>query len=338
MNKASSSAAVRQVNKAFLVVGTQVRLDRGGLSAPPPKTVEGLLSLCHGWAAEVGWQLATTPAEADAFVVGPGIGAPPAGKPAVQVRRGQGIDGFRWALRSVAFGAQWPFTIESYGPLPDHVADIRRPHGDDPVGVALLLHGGFWMDAWKRGLMDGVAVDLVRRGWVTVNAEYRRVGGGGGWPGTGNDVLAAVEYAADLAGPKAPLLLVGHSAGGQLALWAAGERRDRVTQVIALAGLCDLDHAKRHGVGNGAVEQLLDAEPTSAASPIERLPLGVPVIAAHATRDTVVPVDQSRRFVEAARAAGDDAELIEVDSDDHMTLIEPDGGWSTLPGRLITRA
>lgn len=319
------------------MVGSQVRLDRGGLSAPPPKTVEGLLSLCHGWAAEVGWELAATPGEADAFVVGPGIGAPPAGKPAAQVRSGQGIDGFRWALRSVAFRAQWPFTTDSYGRQPDHLVDVRRPERDDPLGVALLLHGGFWMNAWRRGPMDGVAVDLVRRGWLTVNAEYRRVGGGGGWPATGNDVLAAVDYAERLAGARSPLLLVGHSAGGQLALWAAGERQDRITQVISLAGLCDLDHAKRHAVGNGAVEALLDAEPTSTASPIERLPLGVPIILGHATGDTVVPVDQSRRLAEAARAAGDDVTLVELDSDDHMTLIEPDAGWSVLAARLITR-
>jgi acetyl esterase/lipase len=319
---------------AFVLIGTHVRLDRGGLSGPAPGSAEGLLRLCTAWAAEVGWSLATSPGAADGVVVGPGITPPPLEVPVVPVRPGQGIDGFRWALRHLAFTAVSPPEPLAYGDGPDHAGDLRRPAGAGPHPLALLLHGGFWMDAWRRDLMDGIAIDLAQRGWVTWNVEYRRVGAGGGWPATANDVRAAVDAAARIDGVTNELLLVGHSAGGQLALWAAGERPERVSRVVSLAGLCDLDTAARHGVGGDAVHRFLEGEPASSASPIDRLPLRVPVIAAHAVDDSVVPVDQTRRYAEAATQAGDTVELIEVPTGGHMTLIEPDGGWSAVAPRF----
>ncbi|NIR35894.1 MAG: alpha/beta hydrolase, partial [Actinobacteria bacterium] len=112
-----------------------------------------------------------------------------------------------------------------YGPLPDQVADLRLPDGPGPHPVAVVLHGGFWRDVWTRDLMDGIAVDLTRRGWATWNIEYRRVGSGGGFPETLEDVAAAIDHLDGLAGDRsldvATVVTVGHSAGGHLALWAA---------------------------------------------------------------------------------------------------------------------
>lgn len=318
------------IGKAFVVVGPQVALDRAGLAAPAPMTVEGLLRLCHEWAAEVGWTIAASPREADAIVVGPGVGAPPVDVPVAIVRKGQGIDGFRWALRHLAFTAAAPAERVRYGKGPEHVGDLRRPPSDGPHPLALLLHGGFWMDAWRRELMDGLAVDLSRRGWATWNVEYRRVGSGGGWPATGNDVLAALDAVDGLPGLTGEVMLVGHSAGAQLALWAAGAHPREVTRVVSLAGITDLDVAARHRLGGGAVGRLLESDPPSVASPIDHLPLRVPVLLAHAVDDPVVPVDQSRRYATAAQAAGDSVELIEVDGSDHMGLIDPTGAWQAV--------
>ncbi|HVM20305.1 MAG TPA: alpha/beta hydrolase [Egibacteraceae bacterium] len=312
---------------AFVLVGTHVRLDRGGLSGPAPATVEGLLAQCRAWAGEVGWDLAVAPTGADGIVVGPGIQPPPLQVPVAAVQPGAGIDGFRWALRHLAFTAQWPVQTVHYARGPDHVADVRRPGDSDSSRVAVLLHGGFWMDAWRRDLMDGLAVDLTRRGWTTVNVEYRRVGAGGTWPAPGRDVLAALDRMAhDRVGTNG-VVLVGHSAGAQLALWAAGERPEQVTRVVSLAGLCDLETAQRHRLGGSAVDNLLVGEPPEVASPIARLPLGVPTVLAHLADDPVVPVDQSRRYAEAATAASDDIHLLEIDGDDHMALIEPAKAW-----------
>lgn len=314
-----------------MVVGSHVRLDRPGLSTPPPRTIENLLRLCAQWAGEVGWTVGTDLRSADALVVGPGITPPPVATPVAQVRPGQGVDGFRWAIRHVAFHATWPAEVVAYGVGPEHVADVRRAAGQ-PRGTAILLHGGFWMDAWRRDVMGGIAIDLSQRGWTTWNVEYRRVGAGGGWPATANDVVAAVDFVAPTA--DGPLVLVGHSAGAQLALWVAGERGDRITRVVSLAGICDVEAAGRQRVGAGAVDRLLEGEPAASASPIDRLPIGVQLVVAHASGDRVVPADQSRRFAHAAADAGDTVEHIEIDSDDHMTLIDPAGGWQQVATRL----
>lgn len=316
--------------KAFVVVGSHTRLDRPGLTAPAPMTVEGLLRLCHQWAAEVGWSIAVSPSQADAVIVGPGIAPPPLDVPIGVVRRGQGIDGFRWALRHVAFTAASPAEQVRYGEGPEHVGDLRRPATAGPCPLALLLHGGFWTDSWRRDLMDGLAVDLCDRGWVTWNVEYRRVGSGGGWPATANDVLDAMDAIDAFEGLTGELMLVGHSAGAQLALWAAGKHPRAVTRVVSLAGLTDLDVAARHRLGGGAVQRLIESDPPSVASPIDHLPLGVPAVLAHAVDDPVVPVDQSRRYTTAARRAGDAVELIEVQGSDHMGLIEPAGAWQAV--------
>jgi acetyl esterase/lipase len=319
---------------AFVVVGSKVRLDRPGLSIPAPGTVEVLLRHCHRWAAEVGWTLTSDLGAADALVVGPGIAPPPVDVPVATVRPGQGLDGFRWALRHVAFTAEWPPEVVAYGPAPDHRAHLRRPSGSGGDRVAVLVHGGFWHDAWGLDLMDGLAVDLARRGWVTWNVEYRRIGGGA-WPVTGRDVVAALDALDDVDGVASDdLLLVGHSAGAQLALWAAGERPELVARVVSLAGLCDLEVAERQGLGGGAVRQLLVEEPASVASPIDRLPLGRPVLLAHATDDPLVPVAQSRHYLAAAQAVGDEAHMVEVAGVDHFSLIDPAADWPVVAALL----
>jgi acetyl esterase/lipase len=128
----------------------------------------------------------------------------------------------------------------AYGPGPEQYGELRLPPGAGPHRVAVLLHGGFWRAAFTRSLMDALAVDLVTLGWATWNVEYRRVGNGGGVSETQEDVEAALDALADLEAPlqTTSLLLIGHSAGGQLALRAAV--LPSVANVVALAGVCDL--------------------------------------------------------------------------------------------------
>jgi dipeptidyl aminopeptidase/acylaminoacyl peptidase len=131
--------------------------------------------------------------------------------------------------------------------------------------------------------------------------------------------------------------VMGHSAGGHLALWAA--REHRVALAVSLAGVCDLRAAARDRLGNGAVAEFLGEEPTaellSAASPAERLPLGVPALLIHGDADDNVPIDQSRSFLAAATAAGDDCELTELPGAGHFEVIDPQGrAWPILRARL----
>ena len=87
----------------------------------------------------------------------------------------------------------------------------------------VLIHGGSWQARQGRIVMRGLAGDLLRRGWATWNIEYRRVGNGGGWPHTFADVAAAIDHLAAIDAPidLANVSVLGHSAGGHLALWAA---------------------------------------------------------------------------------------------------------------------
>src|SRR5271167_2252253 len=136
----------------------------------------------------------------------------------------------------------------------------------------ILIHGGSWGKRYGRTVMRGLAGDLVRRGWATWNIEYRRLGIGGGWPTTFEDVAAAIDHLDTLDAPldRGRVSMLGHSAGGHLALWAAGRPglepgapgsidgapRVPVQRVIAQAGVCDLVGSYRDHNG-GAVKALL---------------------------------------------------------------------------------
>lgn len=215
-----------------------------------------------------------------------------------------------------------------------------------------LIHGGFWRERWDRTLMTPLAVDVARRGLAAWNLEYRRVGREGGWPATLLDVAAGIDALAGVPEIDARrVVVVGHSAGGHLALWAAGRHRlpeeapgasPRVVPCGAgsLAGVCDLVAAARDGVGAGAVHDLLGGEPDAVpdryavASPRALLPLGVPHLLVHGLRDDAVPSSQSREYAVAARDAGDDVELLEPDAD-HFDVIDPaHPAWRALAGKL----
>ncbi len=264
---------------------------------------------------------------------------------------GRGIEGYRWAINHLAHRLGFPFTTLRYGHDDDRVGELRVPGGTGPHPVAVLLHGGFWRRHWTRELMDPIAVDLAKRGYAVWNIEYRRVGEGGGFPETLFDVGAAIDHLANLA-PQYHLDLdditvMGHSAGGHLALWAASRGRlasgepgaDPLitpTKVIGLAPVTDLDAAHREELGDGAVAAFMGGaagEAWRVASPIELLPIGTPSILVHGTADDAVPIEQSERYV-AAAANGALAQLVVFDGD-HFDPIDPSSAaWAEVVQRL----
>jgi acetyl esterase/lipase len=187
--------------------------------------------------------------------------------------------------------------------------------------VAVLIHGGFWKAEYGLELMDALAADLVARGWAAWNIEYRRLGNGGGVPSTLDDVAAAIDHLDQLPGVDlSRVVTIGHSAGGHLAAWAATRDHHRVavTGVVSQAGVLDLERARELRLSNGVVDRFLKDQPTDVASPIERLPLGVPALLTHGGRDEIVPVEISERF---ARASG--ASLIVEPDEDHFGHLDP---------------
>ena len=221
------------------------------------------------------------------------------------------------------------------------MADLLLPASGGPHRLAVLLHGGFWRARFTRATMAALAVDLADRGWATWNVEYRRVGNGGGVPETLDDARAAIEALADVDAPvdRERLLLIGHSAGGQIALCAAG--LPAVAAVLSLAGVCNLDRAARERIGDGAALEFLAGTPATRpeayaiADPIRRLPARTRVLLVHGDADDRVPIEQSRSYALAARAAGDPCELLELAGVDHFALIDPrTRSWATVAERL----
>ncbi len=234
---------------------------------------------------------------------------------------GRGTDGYHWALRHLHHRLASPPTTLAYGDHPEQVADLRLPDGPGPHPLVVVVHGGFWKHQWTRDTVDGIAADLTARGVATWVPEYRRVGTGGG-PATIDDVAAAIDVATGMAEVDASrVVLVGHSAGGHLALLTA--RDVGATAVVGLAPVSDLGAAESTGLGSGAVRGLLPDEQLDPWDPIRRLPLGIPLVVVHGDEDDAVPITMSDHYVAEAEAAGDIVEYLRLEATGHMDLIDP---------------
>jgi acetyl esterase/lipase len=231
-----------------------------------------------------------------------------------------------------------------YGPHRYNRADLYLPRGGGPHAAVVVIHGGYWQATYGKAIMKLVCADLARRGVAAWNIEYRRLGRGqgGGWPATFDDVAAAIDHLASAGDGRVRLddvRALGHSAGGHLALWAAARREPAVPlrRVAALAAVCDLAAAGE------VARELMGGEPEqhperwAEADPMRRLPLGVPVRLVHTPADATVPIKRSRRYFEAARAAGDPVELVELPEGGHRIHLDPRSAAWEAAADFVTR-
>lgn len=211
-----------------------------------------------------------------------------------------------------------------YGDHPDQFVEVWPPD-EATAGSIVLIHGGYWRQRHDLDSTRRLAAHLAASGWRVFNIEYRRVDDHVGvWSEMASDVLHAAGLAIDR-----PRVIVGHSAGGHLALWL-GAQPGLADVVLALAPLADLARASALGLSTDATSELFggpaEAMPDvyASASPIELVPLGIPTVVVHGSNDVDVPQLLSERYVEAASRAGDDVRYLAPEGVDHMDLIEPE--------------
>lgn len=227
-----------------------------------------------------------------------------------------------------------------YGPEPQQFGHFYAPEGEvaEPVPVVMVIHGGFWSGEYHLNLGTALSVELARNGVAAWNIEYRRIGEGGRWPEMSADVAAALDAIAGPVAAASPVPLdlnrvrvVGHSAGGQLAVWLAGQRDTTIRPelVVSQAGALDLASAAERGRRISYIEDLFgipfddDPQLWRSASPHHRVPIGVPIVVLHGTEDVQVPAKVASRYADAARAAGDPVELDVIEGEDHFAFLDP---------------
>lgn len=232
-----------------------------------------------------------------------------------------------------------------YGPEPLQFGDLRLPAGPGPHPVVVNVHGGYWQAIYNLTHAGHLCADLAAHGVATWNVEYRRIGDpGGGWPTVLDDVLLATDHLQALAEPHGldldRVVLMGHSAGGQLALLAGMRTQRPFRGVLSLSGVVDLPAIDRTGDDNGVMRRMLGGAPEEVpdrwreASPATFLPLGFPYVLACGTAD--VHWAPNETMAEDARRAGDDVELLPLDGAGHFELVDPQAReWSVIRSRLL---
>lgn len=234
---------------------------------------------------------------------------------------------------------------KSYGTGPSQFGYLQVPTGPGPHPVAIFLHGGCWLAQYSIGHSNKLTGALAARGIASWSLEYRRVGEpGGGWPGTFEDVATGADHLRSISDAHhldlTRVIAVGHSAGGQLALWLAARKSlpaqapgyatnpIPVQGVLGLAPAADLAALHRNRVCGHVVDQLMGGSPRKFATryqwmdPARFDALDVPQIVVVGARDADwTPV--ARRYAKAARKRGDDLTLIEAPDSGHFEMIDP---------------
>jgi acetyl esterase/lipase len=247
-----------------------------------------------------------------------------------------------------------------YGPEPEHFAELRFPKGPGPFPLLMMIHGGFWQAAYDLNHTGALCADLTSKNIVTCNLEYRRLGNpGGGWPGTFQDISLATDRILEMLShdPHVDVSrtsVIGHSAGGHLALWLVGRhkvgrssplyagRRSSISNAISLSGVSNLRLGWKQHLGNGVVSRLMGGAPEkfpdryAAGSPVELLPTGGRQVLLHGTADDIVPISQSESFVSRAKEVGNDTTLVKLDDIGHFELIDPESSvWRTVAETVL---
>lgn len=247
-----------------------------------------------------------------------------------------------------------------YGEAELQIGELRTPLTTlDTFPLVIFIHGGCWLSDYNLDHVSAVCADLVEAGYAVWTPEYRRVGDeGGGYPNTFKDIQASVDFARTLADiyplDLENVVIMGHSAGGHLALWLATQQNLTKNNplynpnplslkgVISLAGITDL--VAYDEVGNdcsSAVAQLMDGTSEEMgsryhkSSPINLLPAKIPIRLIHGDQDNIVPLSQSEVFAKKAKAKGENVTILTIEGGGHFDMVSPhSAAWLVIKKEL----
>jgi acetyl esterase/lipase len=233
----------------------------------------------------------------------------------------------------------------AYGSDANQFIDLRMPKAKGPPPLAICLHGGYWRKKYDLEYFGHMCAALTAQGIATANVEYRRVGNpGGGWPGTFEDIRAACQFlkqnSAKYAFDSQRIIVLGHSAGGQLALCLAAHEMG-VKAVVSLAGVVDLQRAYELHLSNDAVVEFLGGTPAEVADHYReadpmKLTIHVKQFLVHGAEDDIVPPAFSRDYVKAK--AREDARLVML-AGSHFEIIDPrSAAWGEVKKIVLSSA
>lgn len=232
-----------------------------------------------------------------------------------------------------------------YGTGPEQFGELHLPPAPGPFAVAMNIHGGFWRSSFGLAQANPLCDALGAKGIAVWNLEYRRLGDpGGGWPGTFQDIRSGYRFLSQLAARYklnlGKVLVLGHSAGGQLALCLAGHE-PAITRAMSLAGVVDLQQAWELHLGNNAVAEFLGGSPKEVTEHYrEADPMQLSVKATqwliHGASDDVVPSSLSRNYTEQKKGRGENAHYLEIASASHLDLIDPhSSAWPKIESTIL---
>lgn len=252
----------------------------------------------------------------------------------------------------------------AYGKGIEQFGELRLPQGSGPFPVAIIIHGGCWVAKFADLHNTAALADALRaEGIATWNIEYSREDSkGGAWPGTFEDVGHAADFLRTIAGKYSldlnRVLAIGHSAGGQLALWLAARHRLerssilympqplKLQGVIAMGGVPDLKAFREHGkmvCESDVVGKLLGKSSQEInqhykdASPSELLPLGLPQVLIYGTEDFIVPASFGKSYLQKAGKKGDQVRLINVKLAGHHEYNAPNSvAWTDIKSSVLS--
>lgn len=230
----------------------------------------------------------------------------------------------------------------AFGPGSEQFGELSLPNATPPYPVIILIHGGGYRDKYNLRPLGAMVTTLAAAGFAVWNIEYRRFGNGGEYPQMFLDVAAAADHLPVIAAAHKldlnRVITMGHSAGGHLALWLAGRSNIESTSpifvseplavhgAVALAPLADVTHGSESELSSEALLAVMGGKATQNPSayrngcPVKLLPLGIPHVIIVGTEDGAM-LDNAERYIAAARAAGDETQLIVLPGAGHFEIV-----------------